>query len=213
MRFLALVTFAATALSLDAVDELRLVNVTADVVTHRGRRAVRLLEVEKTTGESIAIIPGSDFADGVIEAEIAGAPRAGANEAARGFVGIAFRVRGDDKYECFYLRPTNGRADDQLRRNHSTQYISHPEYPWHRLRKEHPGVYESYVDLVPAEWTKVRIVVRGTRAELYVHGASQPALIVKDLKHGESRGAIALWNGAGTEGYFRNVTWTAAVPE
>ena len=66
MRFLALVTFAATALSLDAVDELRLVNVTADVVTHRGRRAVRLLEVEKTTGESIAIIPGSDFADGVI---------------------------------------------------------------------------------------------------------------------------------------------------
>jgi hypothetical protein len=27
-----------------------------------------------------------------------------------------------------YIRPTNGRADDQVRRNHSTQYISMPEY-------------------------------------------------------------------------------------
>jgi hypothetical protein len=30
------------------------------------------------------------------------------------------------KYECFYVRPSNGRADDQLRRNHSAQYISMP---------------------------------------------------------------------------------------
>lgn len=54
--------------------------------------------------------------------------------APRGFVGVAFRVNLDaskdaPKYECFYLRPTNGRADDQVRRNHSTQYISYPAFP------------------------------------------------------------------------------------
>jgi len=48
--------------------------------------------------------------------------------------------------EVFYLRPTNGRADDQLRRNHAVQYVSHLEFPGHRLRQESPGVYESYAD-------------------------------------------------------------------
>ena len=193
----------ASEMPLD-IARLELRGVRAEVVTHRGARAIHLVEIDKAQGDTIAVIGGSDFGDGVIEAEIAAAPRAGANDAARGFAGIAFRVQGE-KLECFYLRPTNGRADDQLRRNHSTQYVSHPDYPWHRLRRENPGVYESYVDLVPNEWTKIRIVVKGTRAELFVHGATQPALIVKDLKHGESRGAIALWIGQGTEAYFRSV--------
>ena len=178
-------------------------------VKHRGKRAVRLMEASSEAGETIAILAGSDFGEGVIEAEIAGLPRSGAQEGARGFVGIAFHVQDSTKYECFYLRPTNGRANDQLRRNHSTQYVSHPDYPWHRLRKENPGVYESYVDLVPGEWTKIRIVVSGTQAQLYVHGAEQPVLIVNDLKHGAVRGKIALWIGQGTEAYFRGVNWSA----
>jgi len=122
------------------------------------------------------------------------------------FVGVAFRLQKDPlRYECFYLRPTNGRADDQLRRNHSTQYVSHPDHPWHRLRKESPGVYESYVDLVPGEWTRVKIVVAGTTARLYVHGAEQPSLIVNDLKLGASEGTVALWIGPGTEAHFANL--------
>jgi hypothetical protein len=192
------------------LEGLALTNVRAEVVTHRGKRAVRVVEKSpETSAETMAILNASDFGDGVIEAEIAAAPRQGASEAARGFAGIAFRVQSETTYECFYLRPTNGRANDQLRRNHSTQYISHPDFPWQRLRKENPGVYESYVDLIPGEWTKIRIVVSGTQARLYVHGAEQPALIVNDLKRGVSRGKIALWIGAGTEAYFRNVKWTA----
>jgi hypothetical protein len=191
-----------------SLDSLELINVKGDMVKHRGKRAVRLMEASAEAGETIAIIAGSEFGEGVIEAEIAGLPRSGAQEGARGFIGIAFHVQEPAKYESFYLRPTNGRANDQLRRNHSTQYISHPDYPWHRLRKENPGVYESYVDLVPGEWTKIRIVVSGTQAQLYVHGAEQPVLIVNDLKHGASRGKIALWIGQGTEGYFRGVKWS-----
>ena len=126
---------------LNSISELELQHVKAELVTYRGRRAVRLVEQEEpTTEHAIAILSGSDFKDGVIEVEIAGAPRKDAPQDMRGFVGIAFRVQPHgSRFECFFLRPTNGRADDQLRRNHSTQYISHPDFPWYRLREENPG--------------------------------------------------------------------------
>jgi len=62
------------------------------------------------------------------------------------------------------------------------------------------------VDLVPGEWTKVRVVVRGTEAKLYVHGSEQPALIVSDLKLGEGSGAVGLWIGPGTEAHFAGLS-------
>jgi hypothetical protein len=95
---------------------------------------------------------------------------------------------------------------DQVRRNHSTQYGSHPDFSFARLRKESPEKYESYVDLVPGTWTRMRIEVAGTTARLFVHNAPQPALVVTDLKLGTSAGGVALWIGAGTEGFFSNVS-------
>jgi len=153
------------------------------------------------------VIEGSDFSSGTIEAEIAGALAPGATGGARGFVGIAFRLQKDLKtYDAFYLRPTNGRADDQERRNHAAQYIAHPDWPWFRLRKETPSRYESYVDLVPGEWTKVRIEVRGDKARLFVHDQAQPTLVVNDVKSGaQASGAVALWLGPGTLAHFRNL--------
>jgi len=67
-------------------------------------------------------------------------------------------------------------------------------------------VYESYVDLEPGAWTKIKIAVSGTKAKLYVNGADQPTLIVNDLKLGESHGQIALWIGVDTEAYFSRIT-------
>jgi hypothetical protein len=202
-----------TTFRLDLLNGLEIINIKAEAVEYRGRRAVRLLKRDdqgaevKPTDESLAILSGTDFKDGTIEAELAGMPAVGAPADARGFIGIAFRVAGHGaKYECFYLRPTNGRADDQLRRNHSVQYISAPDYPWHKLRAEHPGVYESYADMEAGAWTKIKIEVAGTKAKLYVNGAEQPCLIVNDLKLGDNRGQIALWSTIETDGYFSNLT-------
>ena len=122
------------------------------------------------------------------------------------FIGIAFRTRPDGHYENFYLRPTNGRAQDQLARNHSVQYAAPPEWPWARLRAETPGQFESYADMQPGEWTRMRIAVHGKEASLFVGAAEQPCLIVKDLKLGDSEGGVALWIGPGTDAYFRNLT-------
>jgi len=154
----------------------------------------------------MAIVQGTDFQDGTIDVDVAGEPAAGASAGARGFVGIAFRIcPTPGEYECFYLRPTNGRSDDQLRRNHSTQYISAPQYDFDRLRREAPGVYESYADLVTGAWTHMHIEVHGQSAKLFVNEAPQPSLIVKDLKHTARTGPVALWIGDETDGYFSNL--------
>ena len=207
---------AQRSLRVDDPRRLELHDVKADAMTHRGRPALRVVEAapdDPARGSALVLLPDSELRNGVIETELAGAPRQGAPEQARGFVGIAFHVQGaGERFECFYLRPTNGRADDQLRRNHATQYISHPAYPWQRLRQETPGVYESYVDLVPAEWTRVRIEVEGVRARLFVNGAAQPTLIVNDLKMGETGGRIGLWIGDGTEAWFSEVKVTPSAP-
>jgi hypothetical protein len=122
---------------------------------------------------------------------------------------MMFRVSPDAaKFECFYLRPTNGRADDQVRRNHSVQYISVPGFPWQLLREKFPEKYESYVDLQPGEWTKVKIVVKGDHAQLFVNGAAEPNLIVNDLKQPVVSGTVGLWVGPGTVAHFANLRLT-----
>lgn len=183
--------------------------VLASTVRHHNRDALRLIEADDKRGGGIAIINGVSFRDGSIEVDVAGrrGPYAVADD--RGFIGVAFRISADRRNsEYIYLRPDNGRAEDQVRRNHSIQYASDPDFPWPRMRKEFPEKYESYVDLEPGAWTRMRIEVSGTTARLYVHDNTQPNLIVNDLKHGLSEGAIALWIGAGTEGYFANLRVT-----
>jgi hypothetical protein len=207
----------AKQFALESVAGLRLRQLSAEPATLQGKKGLRISMSEEMVKklsavpnpdlEQFAVIEGVEFGNGIIEAEIAGAPAPGAGEGARGFVGIAFRVQNDDRtFDAFYLRPTNGRAEDQERRNHVTQYISHPDWTWFRLRKETPSRYESYADLMPNVWTKVKIEVRGTRARLYLHGQEQPALIVNDVKTGaEAKGGIGLWVGAGTVAHFRDL--------
>ena len=192
-----------------ALDKLELRNVKAEPVTYLGRSAVRVTDAGPEgldDAARLAVVPGTSFQDGTIEVNLSGDTRPNAPPNLRGFVGIAFRITPDrSHFECFYLRPKNGRAEDQLQRNHSVQYISMPGFGWQKLRSESPGKYESYVDLVPGQWTQVKIQVAGSRARLYVNGAEQPALIVNDLKQPSVDGAIALWVGLGTIAHFSDL--------
>jgi len=190
---------------------IRAIGVGTTRTNYRGRPALRASALDDAPGlDRLVLLDTPVFGDGVIEAWISGAPTATASATARGFVGMAFRMHGEAKLEAVYLRPTNGRADDQLRRNHAVQYISHPDYPWERLRAEAPAKYETYVDLEPGRWTHVRIVVEGPKARLHVDRAEQPTLIVGDLKHGASaKGAVALWIGPGTLAHFSDVRVTS----
>ncbi len=84
-------------------------------------------------------LQGVDFKDGRIEVNVLSRLLPNASETARGFIGVAFRINDDNsKFECIYIRPTNGRANDQIRRNHSIHYFSYPDFKSDRLRKESP---------------------------------------------------------------------------
>jgi hypothetical protein len=207
--FWALVAFAAPAAA-QTVDQLIAHNVKLESVDYLGKRAVKITEDgQVANGEAYAVVKDAVFHNGAIEVELAGRPAAGADGAARGFIGIGFRLQ-NDQFEYIYLRPTNGRADDQVRRNHSTQYSAHPNFSFAVARQQAPEKYESYVDLEAGAWTRYRITVEGTKARLYVNGTAQPCLIVNDLKLGDASGGVALWIGPGTEGYFMGLDIKAA---
>ena len=151
----------------------------------------------------------NEFQDGVIEVQVLSRLLDDAPDFARGFIGVAFRINEDNtQYESIYIRPTNGRSDNQFRRNHSTQYYAYPDYKFERLREEEPGMYESYVDIGLDEWITLKIEVNNNTAMLYVNNALQPALIVNDLKLGTTSGAIGLWTDIGTLGYFKDLKIT-----
>lgn len=152
-------------------------------------------------------IGDSNFTNGIIRVKVLSRLLPDAPETARGFIGVAFRINGSNSaYESIYIRPANGRADDQVRRNHSIQYYSYPDYKFDRLRKEAPERYESYADMGLNQWIQLTIEVKGKQAKLFIDGAKQPSLLVNDLKHGANgSGAIGLWVEAGTEGYFTDL--------
>jgi hypothetical protein len=188
-------------MSLTTLDGKKVVNVTRDT------------DVKGADIPTFVRLTNTDhFSNGTIEVTLLSRLLPTADASARGFIGMAFRINKDNsRFESIYLRPTNGRADDQLRRNHSTQYFSYPDYSFDRLRKEETGKYESYADMGLNEWIKMKIVVKNAQARLYLNDNPQPVLIVNDLKLGAVRtGAVGLWVDGGTDAFFRDIK---VVPE
>ena len=191
-------------------DKLEAVGVVMSLETLDKKSAVKVSKDPAMTNAdepTYVKIKGAEFKDGTIEVNVLSRLLPTAAETARGFIGIAFRANADNsKFECIYIRPTNGRANDQVRRNHSIQYFSYPDFTFDRLRKEAPEKYESYADMGLNEWIKMKIVVKGTEAKLFLNDNKQPSLIVNDLKHGaDLSGGIGLFVDNGTEGYFADL--------
>ncbi len=163
--------------------------------------------IKGTDEATIVKIKGTDFKNGTIEVKVLSRLQKNAPPSSRGFIGMAFRIgEKNEKFESIYIRPTNGRADDQIRRNHSIQYFAFPDYRFDKLRKTEPEKYESYADMALNEWITLRIEVEGQKAKLFVNNAKQPSLIVNDLKLGaDNSGSIGLWVGNWTEGYFKDL--------
>jgi len=187
------------------------VGVSMRTQTIQGKKAIRVVvdsTISSPNSPTFVKIKGTGFRNGTIEVKVLSRLLDPASGTARGFIGVAFRINEDNhRFEGIYIRPTNGRADDQLRRNHATQYFSYPDYPFNRLRTESPGVYESYADMGLDEWIQLKIVVQDAGAKLFLNGNSQPCLIVNDLKLGATAsGSIGLWVDFGTEGFFTDLT-------
>lgn len=147
-----------------------------------------------------------NFHNGIIEVDIASTLATGAPGYARGFAGISFRIQSEGSFENIYLRPTNSQSHDQVRRNHSVQYFSYPDFRFDRLRKEAPERYETYAEVKLDEWTHVKIVVADQRATLYLNNNPTPAFMVNDLKLGSTaQGGVGIWIESGTIAWFRDL--------
>jgi hypothetical protein len=190
--------------------KLEAVNVSLSIEKLMGKDVVRVIKdssVKEVDEPTFVKIKGIDFKNGSIEVKVLSRLMKDAPDFARGFIGIAFRINDSNtKYESIYIRPVNARADDQVRRNHSIQYYSYPDYKFDRLRAVSPEKYESYADMEMNKWITMRIEIKDTLAKLFLNNNKQPSLIVNDLKHGaDLSGAIGLWVEVGTEGFFSDL--------
>lgn len=165
-----------------------------------------ILEVDEPT---YAIVKDFEFENGIIEVKVYSQLLANAPDYARGFIGIAFHINDDNtEFEGIYIRPTNSKVKDQIKRNRSTQYFSYPNHKFDNFRQTNPGKYESYVDIDIKEWIDFKVVVKDESAELFINNSSQPCLVVTDLKLGKRKGSIALWSEVGTDAYFKDLVVT-----
>src|SRR5688500_13524083 len=124
-------------------------NTTISKVKFKGKNA---LKVNAIDGSKLAIvkIPDSDFEDGIIEFEMASNRAINSHPENRGFAGMAFHLSEDNSaFDCIYLRATNGRAENQVQRNHTVQYFALPDFHFPTLREKFPEKYETYVDIMP----------------------------------------------------------------
>ena len=204
---------AAQTFALTDTKDLIEQGLNAEPAEYLGRKAIRLTRPGED-GAGIVLLKGSQFHDGTIDVDVATRVTAPPGRRAPGFTGIAFRSTPDaSHYELFYLRPGNSHAEDQAMRNHSVQYISVPGFPWEKLRRQWPSIYESWADLQPGQWTHVKIDVHGRQARLYINNSPNPSLIINGLKGDSLDGAIGLWGYTREESYFSNLKITNTTPE
>ena len=215
MRTLALVLTTSAALllahapaaaqrgadTLPAVE--RVVNRTHTVVQENGRSLIRL---DAKPGDGFAVVKGPPFAEGTIELDVRGE-----DVQQQSFVGVAWAVQNDSTYEAVYLRPFNFRTPDTARAKRAVQYVSHPGWPWQRLRAESPGKYEQPVAPVPdpTSWVRLRLVITRAQVSVYANGGDAPDLVVTRL--GDAKpGPVAVWVGNNSRGDFANLAITRA---
>lgn len=202
--------------------EFETVNTKAEIVEMNG---VQVLKVQRdliafpfdeknidasTDGPTYVRLTNVDIQNGTIEVKMLSQIMENSPfPTARGFIGVAYRVDEENKkFDAIYLRPSNGRADDQLRRNHTVQYFSYPDHKFHRLRKEANGLYETYADIGLNEWIDVRMEFQEEKALLYINNQKSPSFIVNKMLGASKKGSIALWVEIGTVGYFKDLKVT-----
>ena len=193
--------------------EFSLSHVKASVVQLNGEEVLRVVRdmdsfpFEKGVDEPTFVkLTDLNLENGTVEVKVLSRLLPNAPAFARGFIGLAYRINADNSaYESIYIRPTNGRAEDQIRRNHSVQYYAYPEYKFDRLRKEFPEQFETYADMGLDEWITMRIEFDGKSAKLFLNGQEQPAFLVKEMLGSSKTGTIGLWVEVGTEGFFKEL--------
>jgi hypothetical protein len=150
------------------------------VVDHLGRKSLR----------GSAILEDVDFENGVIEVDMAFDGR-------RCFAGIQLRLRPGGNFENFYIRPHKSNQPDALQYTPVFNGLS----SWQLYSG--PG-FTAAVPVPHKQWIHVKLEVSGSQARVFLDGAAKPSLVVHDMKHGRSKGAIGLSGPPNGLAHFAN---------
>lgn len=124
----------------------------------------------------IAWVEDLEFTDGVIDFDVAFADE-------RGFVGVVWRLQDARNYEQLYLRPHQSGNPD------ANQYTPAFDGSTGWQLYHGPG-YGAPVEYRFDDWNRVRIVVAGERADIYINDLRRPAISVRELKRPITAGRI-----------------------
>ena len=143
------------------------------VETYLGKRALYVKG-------GFALVDDSTFTDGTIDFKIAVSGE-------RGFMGAVWRLLDGDDFEEFYIRPHQSGKPD------ANQYtlVMNGAAAWQLY---HGEGYSAPVEYAYDSWIHIRIVVAGSRAEVYIVDMETPAITVQDLKRPIVAGKVGLIN-------------------
>ncbi len=161
----------------------------------------KVLMLNNQMGDGLAILKNKRFDEGIIEIELKGE-----NLPGRSFIGLAFNIQNDSTYEAIYFRPFNFQADEQIKREHSVQYISHPKNTWRYLRTNFEGQYEAEYTRKPSpdEWFSISISIDSENVTVYDEESNTELLRVVRLEK-QMSDRIGLWTGNNSKGEFRKL--------
>jgi len=162
----------------------------AQVVEHLGR----------TSLIGHAVLKDAVFEDGTIEFDIAVDGR-------RSYPGVLFRMEDQENYERVYVRPHRaGLYSDAI------QYL--PAFngadSWQLYNGEG---FTAPVQLPKDEWIHIKLEVSGTQARFYVGVSAQPALVIHELKRGDTKGTLGLNGPMDRSAFFSNFRYRTEVGE
>jgi hypothetical protein len=149
----------------------------AKTAEYQGRKCLLL-------DSGAAVLKDFEMRDGILDVDVV-------TSAKRGFFGFDFRLDKDGiNYEEVYLRQHKSGLPDAM------QYT--PVLNTGRNWQIYNGRgFTGAVDIPRDEWFHLRLEVTGAQAKLYVKDMNKPALVMSDLKSGNQKGQVALYDLTG----------------
>ncbi len=189
---------------------MKAINVEVKETTLDGEQVIYVAkphENQTPDDNTYALVDDTVFHKGIIDVDVRSRLLPTADITNRGFIGLTFRTKEDgSEFECFYIRPTNGNTDDEVRKQHGCQYFSYPGYTFAYFRKHNILGFEAPIEGHLDKWFHLRLVINDDEGTFYVDDMDTPVLHVEHMKHGkDAKGLVGLYVDNGTEGYFKNL--------
>lgn len=137
-----------------------------------------------------AYLKDVNFINGIIEFDIAFSRE-------RGFFGGIFRMQDKENYEEFYLRSHQSGNPDAVQYSPVFNRLS----AWQLY---HGAGYSAAVTFQFDSWMHVKLVVSGSRAELYMGNSEKPLMYMHDLKREIKPGFVGVKALPFSAGHFAN---------